>query len=130
MTALTATVPIRTQGNNAREDWRVKAKRVRTEKAIAGVVVSTLGNGADIALPCVVKLVRMSAGTLDDDNLRGALKATRDAVATWLGIDDGDVSRVRYQYDQEKCAPRVYGVRVTVMPGSVLRESVEKARTA
>jgi hypothetical protein len=36
---------------------------------------------------------------LDDDNLVGSLKPIRDAVAKWLGVDDGD-KRVRWECGQ------------------------------
>jgi hypothetical protein len=60
--------------------------------------------------PCTVTLTRISPASrpLDDDNLRGALKNVRDAVAKWIGIDDGD-DAVRYAYAQER-GP--WGVRV------------------
>lgn len=54
-----------------------------------------------MSLPCVVRLTRLSPGTLDDDNLRGALKAVRDGVADRLGVDDRD-PRVTWEYAQER----------------------------
>jgi len=35
----------------------------------------------------------------DDDNLAGALKPLRDALADWIGVDDGD-RRVMWECDQ------------------------------
>lgn len=53
-------------------------------------------------LPCTVLLTRVGPSNgLDDDNLRGALKGVRDAVAEWLRIDDRD-PRVTWQYDQRR----------------------------
>lgn len=43
-----------------------------------------------------VRLYRLAPATLDDDNLASALKAARDAVAKWLGIDDRQHLRVRF----------------------------------
>lgn len=60
-----------------------------------------------------VTLTRIAPRALDDDNLRGALKATRDGVADALGIDDRD-ARVEWRYTQERGNPRTYAVRVTV----------------
>ena len=53
-------------------------------------------------LPSVarVRLVRLGARALDTDNLAGALKAVRDAVAAWLGVDDGPGGLV-WEVDQE-----------------------------
>jgi hypothetical protein len=64
-----------------------------------------------------VTLVRICCGVLDDDNLRGALKAVRDEVAAWLGIDDGDVPRLRFEYDQQVCKRGYRAVRVEVDDG-------------
>jgi hypothetical protein len=47
---------------------------------------------------------------LDDDNLASALKAVRDEVAKWLGVDDRDRLKVRYRYAQRR-GP-VWGVEV------------------
>lgn len=60
-----------------------------------------------------VKLVRISAGELDDDNLRGSLKAVRDEVAEWIGLDDRDPLIV-WKYGQEKAKQGTCGVRVEV----------------
>jgi hypothetical protein len=60
----------------------------------------------------VVRLTRIGPRKLDSDNVAGACKATRDGVADWLGVDDGDESRVRWVYAQERGA---YGVRVEVL---------------
>jgi hypothetical protein len=77
------------------------------------------------AFPMVVTLNRLSAGTMDDDGLRSSLKYVRDAVAKWLGVDDGDTSRVMYHYLQTKCPPKTYGVRVTFRPRTRLVETLE-----
>lgn len=58
----------------------------------------------------VVCLTRLSPGTLDDDNLRPALKSVRDQVAAELGIDD---KLPVWRYAQEK-APR-HAVRIELI---------------
>lgn len=40
---------------------------------------------------------------LDTDNLAGAMKPLRDALAAWLGLDDGD-PRVHWRYTQVQTA--------------------------
>ena len=51
----------------------------------------------------MVTLTRIAPSNgLDDDNLAGALKAVRDEVAAWLGVDDKDRATVRYEYEQER----------------------------
>jgi hypothetical protein len=63
--------------------------------------------------PVVVELIRLSAGTLDDDNLVTALKSVRDGVADWLCVDDGS-DHVDWWYGQEKVKRGTWGVRVSV----------------
>lgn len=59
---------------------------------------------AGSAGPLVVTFVCVRRKRLDDDNLAGGCKALRDAVARWLGIDDGDV-RVEWRYQQAVGSP-------------------------
>jgi len=104
-------VPMRTgRGLN---DRMHHMERHRVNKGEQELVLWSLAlSRAKRHAPCVVRLTRVAPGTrpLDDDNLRGALKNVRDAVAKWLGIDDGD-SRVTYAYKQER-GP--WGVRIEV----------------
>lgn len=65
------------------------------------------------SLPLVVTLVRIAPRELDDDNLRGAFKAMRDAVAEWLGVDDAD-PRVEWAYGQKRAGPREYRVGIEI----------------
>jgi hypothetical protein len=96
-----ALVPIRTgRGLNSREYFYARAKRVKKERE----AVRWLLNGLQKpALPCVVVLTRHSPSNgLDSDNLQGALKAIRDEVADWLGVDDKNTELVRYGYEQKR----------------------------
>ena len=52
-------------------------------------------------LPCVVTMTRVSPRGLDDDNLRSALKATRDGIADKLGVDDRS-PLVEWRYAQRQ----------------------------
>jgi hypothetical protein len=105
-------IPIRTQSEaNLREHWAIKARRVREHRLMAFVVIKAALNGKK-PLPCVVTLTRMSPRLLDDDNLRGALKATRDGIADWLGVDDRD-PLIKWEYDQQQ-ASKYHAVRVEV----------------
>ena len=104
-------LPIKTVGGlNAREHYRARAKRVKTERTEAAFAVRVSRHKP---LPCKVLLTRISPGTLDDDNLQGALKAIRDGVADALGIDDRD-PRVSWRYAQAKAGKGVYAVRIEV----------------
>jgi hypothetical protein len=105
--ALMRTVP----GMNTREHFRVRIKRVKAEKA---VVLWELHQRPHPPLPCTVLLTRVAPSNgLDDDNLAGALKSVRDAVADWLGVDDARRETVRYRYSQTR-GP--WGVRIQFGP--------------
>lgn len=93
---------------NRRDHWRVKAKRVKCHRMAAAAMCPL------VPLPATVRLVRLSARVLDDDNLRGALKAVRDGVADRLGVDDRD-PRVTWLYDQERGKP-IGAVRIEISP--------------
>lgn len=129
---LDVVVPIRTTSKtNDRDPWPVRAKKTKAERdATALVVLTVAGNRrmrlearvhkkamrysfAEAPLPCTVTLTRQSPRALDDDNVRGALKAVRDEVAAFLGVDDRD-PRVRWEYAQEKTTAGTYGVRVLI----------------
>lgn len=95
------TVPLRTvPGLNAREMWQVRSSRVKKERKT--VAWSLVGQPRP-PIPCSVRLTRVAPSSgVDDDNLSGALKAVRDQVAEWLGIDDRHTKQVRYVYAQKK----------------------------
>ena len=105
-------IPIHTQSEaNLREHWGDKAKRVKLHRNTAYMVIRQALKGAK-PLPCTVTLTRMSPRLLDDDNLRQALKATRDGIADWLGVDDRS-PLIRWEYDQKQ-ASKYHAVRVEV----------------
>ena len=75
----------------------VRARRVKKERT---TVAWVLLNQPRPALPVEVTLVRRAPSNgLDDDNLTQSMKACRDQVAVWLGVDDRD-PRVQWKYDQ------------------------------
>jgi len=100
------TIPIKTgRGLNSREHWAQRSRRVKSEREAVGWMLP----GKRYPLPCVVTLTRIAPSKgLDGDNLQGSLKAIRDSVAAWLGVDDAD-SRVTWQYSQQRGE---YGVRI------------------
>jgi len=101
------------RGGNDREHHQVRHKRVQSEKWSVGIVLNTCHPRPE--LPCVIRLVRISPSPvpLDDDNLVGSLKGTRDAVAARLGVDDGRLDRVRFETGQERGA---WAVRIEWRP--------------
>lgn len=92
-------IPLQTgRGLNGREHHMARHRRVKRERE----AVSWMLRGKPPAAPLVVTLTRVSPSSgLDDDNLVGAMKACRDQIAQWLGIDDGDPS-VQYRYAQQR----------------------------
>jgi len=84
-----------------------KRKKTRTQLQLRG--------GAVPQLPAAVRLTRVAPRPLDDDNLQRALKAVRDGVADWLGVDDRD-PRVRWFYAQAVDGrPRYQAARIEVV---------------
>lgn len=50
-------------------------------------------------IPLVVRIIRVSFGKLDDDNLAACAKYLRDGIAHALGVDDGGPF-IRWRYGQ------------------------------
>ena len=100
-------IPVKTvTGLNAREHFRVRAKRVKAERAAVAQIVRPFFT------PCIVRMVRLSPALCDDDNLQGAMKAVRDEIAKINGVDDGPTGPITWVYAQEKCKRGTFGVRV------------------
>jgi hypothetical protein len=68
-------------------------------------------------LPAVVTITRLGPRLMDCDNNVGACKPARDAVAAYLGCDDGPRGPVRWVCDQRVAAD--YGVEIEVRSGAV-----------
>ena len=98
---------------NNRKHWRsVSAARKKERQAGRDMM---LGHGIKLPLTrrLVVTFCRLSAGSLDDDNLAAAGKSIRDGVADALEIDDAN-DLVEWVYTQERAKRGVYGVRVLI----------------
>lgn len=109
MRAIHFDVPIKAQStSNLREHWAVKAKRVDAQKRATRAKCPAWTGGPLLT----VTLIRVAPRRLDDDNLRGALKSARDAVASWLRVDDAS-PLVRWEYAQEKGTEPMVRVEVT-----------------
>ena len=106
------TIPgLRLSGSqNAREHWRKRAARVKRERGLARLLCSQ-NLTKPTAWPVLVVLTRVGPRRLDSDNCAGACKACRDGVADWLGVDDGDESKVLWAYEQRKGA---YAVEIGI----------------
>lgn len=106
-------LPLKTRSLlNLREHWAARARRTKAHRA--ATILALRSSRAELPKAegqlIVVTLVRYGR-RLDDDNLRGALKAVRDGVAEWAGIDDGS-PRWRWEYGQDNAGK--LGERVEV----------------
>lgn len=93
---------------NARMHPQVEAQHRRNERE---TIARALAGMKRPAGPWEVVIVRQGPRRLDDDNATASAKTPRDAVAAWLGIDDGD-ARFRCAVQQE--TTKGYGVRIEV----------------
>lgn len=108
------TLPLKTESEmNKRGHWTGRASRMKNaRRAVAQVFPRRL------LVPVLhVLLERVSAGELDDDNLRSALKGVRDGVAHMLRIDDAS-PLVRWEYAQIRGSRGHHEVRVTISQGA------------
>ena len=104
-------IPIRTVSVlNTREHHMARARRAKAHRQAAHWSLVTLKKPA---LPCTVTLTRIAPRPLDGDNNQAAMKACRDGVADWLGVDDRD-PRVTWAYGQRRGAPKHYAVEVAI----------------
>jgi hypothetical protein len=91
---------------NAREHRRVRDQRIIKERDATLVALKYQTGRPDVVLMhdegARVTLSRPYHETpLDDDNIRAAFKAVRDAIADFLGVDDGS-SQLHWIYTQIK----------------------------
>lgn len=108
------TLPIRTMSEaNLREHWAKRASRAKQQRLKCWAELKTVEHGPKLLGRVAITLTRIAPRALDDDNLRGALKACRDGVADWLGVDDRHPC-VQWAYAQAKGQPGQYGVRIQV----------------
>ena len=100
---------------NSSEHWRIKSMRHKTQARV--VWYEMISCKVAIIPPCIVKITRISPRTLDDDNLRGALKWIRDAIADHIhpnlapGRADND-KNITWQYEQERGKPQSIRIEV------------------
>ncbi len=99
---------------NAWEHWRARVARQQREKAATmracyAYKVRALKPHEHAA----ITLTRVGPRTLDDDNVAGGFKSTRDQIANHLGVDDGS-DRLRWVYRQAHGKRGEYAVRVSI----------------
>lgn len=99
---------------NSREHWAVKHQRKKSQQREIAVAMQNALCGRRIELPCVVRLTRIGPNRMDDDNLIRSCKGVRDILALKLGADDGDESKIRFEYSQMPIGSRTYGLKVEI----------------
>ena len=115
------TLPITTiSESNARDHWSKKAARARAQRQHIWVQWRNNEKNFDLVkTPCIIRLTRISPCKLDDDNLRGALKACRDGISDCIvpgrapGRSD-NVEGMSFEYHQEKGKPKEKAVRIQI----------------
>ena len=73
---------------NTRMSWQAMARLKRKQKDTTALAMRAVG-GVTPTPPLVVTITRVGPRKLDDDNLAGACKYVRDAIANCIGLDDG-----------------------------------------
>ena len=96
---------------NARAHWSATAAKRARERAVIGAALARVTRPAG---PWRVTITRVGPRAMDDDNRTASAKGCRDAIAAWLGIDDGD-ERVAWEVRGE--VARGYAVRVQIEGG-------------
>jgi hypothetical protein len=111
-------LPFRTRAEtNDHAHWRERDKRSKAMRRPTELMLQSRVSARAVAkleLPIHVRITRVAPCLLDDgDNLSSALKAVRDGVADWLGIDDKSTSPVKWDYQQQQRS-KAYAVLVEV----------------
>jgi hypothetical protein len=114
----TVEIPLHVKSEqHASRNWGAKHGRTTKEKDMVSWALFGRERqlGKKPPIPCVVTMTRIAPGLLDTDNLAYAFKATRDAVAKWLGVKDGPTdTRVRWVYDQRRGKPKTYAAIIKI----------------
>ena len=112
------------RGGNDREVPFARSKRVATEKMHTLAVLGLCPEAPPF--PLVVTITRIAPGVLDTDNLAGSAKSVRDAIAHWLGVDDGKAERagqVTWVVHQTKSGAGAYHVDIDIRAVNAPRAS-------
>ena len=89
---------------NKHEHWRRTKARKDAQKQAVAIVTAYKDRPA---LPCIVTLIRHGWQKQDDDNLRRSFKTIRDALAAWIGADDGS-DEIEWRYHDCYARPAVW----------------------
>lgn len=105
---------------NRRDHWAVNRKRARLQQEATLLALAGLGKDARDTLRGAkrvrVRFVRIGGKKLDSDNLVGAFKAIRDALAKWLRIDDGS-DRLDWDWPVQESGQRGFRIELRIPGG-------------
>jgi hypothetical protein len=100
MINVSVTLPIYARSeSNLRQHWSKKSPRTKEQRDaccmriryFSGLIALTMKTDPKVKLAITLTRIRPTRRqALDDDNLRGSLKAARDGVADALGTTDAD----------------------------------------
>lgn len=125
----TITFPMRIESTlNKREHWAIRHRRNKSQKDTTRWVLRMLERPS---LPCTITLTRIAPRKFDSDNCAAGFKGVRDAIAEWLGVDDGD-ERITWLYAQRRRGVGEYAVELefsTVIQDPAL-EAAKRAQEA
>lgn len=108
---ITLPIKVTSPANGSHGHWRKSAKERSNQRLVVAWGLRPL---MPAALPVVVTLTRIGVRDLDTDNLAGAFKSVRDAVAAWLGCGDSPSDPVTWVYAQRRGKPKQYAVEINV----------------
>ncbi len=117
-TVYSRTMPIKIESElNSREHWAKKGQRHTMQKYAVRSFLNA--DNPKITPPCLIKLTRIAPRYFDSDNLVGAFKYVKDAIAEYfhpdlaIGRADDDPN-LHWEYVQEKGAPKTYEIRIEI----------------
>lgn len=93
-----------------REHHKARARRVKRERE--HVALKLHGHNPP-ALSVVVTMTRCSARLLDDDGAVGSMKAIRDEIAMWFGVDDAHPG-ITWRVEQRKVPKKEAGTEIRI----------------
>jgi len=111
---VTVEMPVRVVSEqNTRGHWRVGHARAASQKQAVTFLLKDAREHVDKKFVQRVTFQRCGGRKLDSDNLVGAFKHVRDAVAVWLGADDGPDGGIAWIVDQNQDTQSAVGIRIT-----------------
>lgn len=98
--------------SNERVHWSKRHRISKRQRTQAYYLALSARQKSRIKLPVTVRLIRISARRLDDDNLQGAFKAIRDGIATAFKVSDAPNGPITWQYSQRQGKPARAEVKI------------------